>query len=59
MIGLKRLSSLSEEQRVSSREVAVGGRSWSGSISCPIAPVSGAGQLLLQQLGLLVVGLKY
>jgi hypothetical protein len=39
-----------------SREVAVGGRSW--SIPCPIATTGGVGNELLQQLGLLVVGLK-
>jgi hypothetical protein len=41
VIGLKRLSYLSEERRVSGREVAIGGWSWSRSISCPIAPMSG------------------
>jgi hypothetical protein len=41
VIGLKRLSYLSEERRVSGREVAIGGWSWNGSISCPIAPTSG------------------
>jgi hypothetical protein len=58
VIGLKRLSYLGEERRVHSREVAVGGRSWSWSISCPIATMGGVGNELLQQLGLLVVGLK-
>jgi hypothetical protein len=36
-IDLERLSCLGEEQRVSSREVTVGSRSWSGSIPCPMA----------------------
>jgi hypothetical protein len=58
VIGLKRLSYLREERQVSGREVAVGGRSWSGSISCPIAPASGVGHKLPQQLGLLIVELK-
>jgi hypothetical protein len=35
VVGLKRLSCLGEERRMHSREVAVGGQSWSGSISCP------------------------
>jgi hypothetical protein len=39
-----------------SREVIVGG--WSGSISGPIATTGGVGNDLLQQLSLLVVGLK-
>jgi hypothetical protein len=59
VIGLKRLSCLSEEWRVSGREVIVGGRSWSGSISCPITPTSGVGHELTQQLGLLVMRFKY
>jgi hypothetical protein len=42
-----------------SREVVVGGRSWSWSIPCPIATTGGVGHELPQQLGLLVVGLKY
>jgi hypothetical protein len=46
VIGLKTLSCLGEERRVSGREVAVGGRSWSGSISCPIATMSGVGHEL-------------
>jgi hypothetical protein len=58
VVGLKRLSCLGEEQRVSSREVAVGGWSWSGSISYPIATTGGVRNELPQQLGLLVVGLK-
>jgi hypothetical protein len=41
-----------------SREVAVGGRSWSWSIPCPIATTGGVGKELPQQLGLLVAGLK-
>jgi hypothetical protein len=58
VISHKRLSCLSEKRWVSGREDAVGGRSWSGSISCPIAPTSGVGCELLWQLGLLIVGLK-
>jgi hypothetical protein len=58
MVGLKRLSCLGEERRVHSREVVVGGRSWSGSISCPIATTSRVGHELPQQLGLLVMRLK-
>jgi hypothetical protein len=56
VVGLKRLSSLGEERRMRSREVAVGG--WSWSIPYPIATTGGAGNELPQQLGLLVVGLK-
>jgi hypothetical protein len=58
VIGLKRLSCLGEEWRVSGREVAVGGQSWSRSISCTIATMSGVGHKLPQQLGLLIAGLK-
>jgi hypothetical protein len=58
VVGLKRLSCLSEERRVHSREVAIGGRRWSGSISCPIATMGRVGNELPQQLGLLVAGLK-
>jgi hypothetical protein len=58
VVGLKRLSCLSEERRVRSHEVVVGGRSWSGSISCPIATTGGVGNKLLQQLSLLITGLK-
>jgi hypothetical protein len=58
VVGLKRLSCLGEERRVRSREVAVGGRSWSGSISCPIATMGGVGNELPQQLSLLIAGLK-
>jgi hypothetical protein len=58
VISLKRLSCLTEEQWVSGREDVVGGRSWSGSISCPIATTSRVGHELPQQLGLLIVGLK-
>jgi hypothetical protein len=58
VVGLKRLSCLGEEWWVHSREVAVGGQSWSGSISCPIATMGGVGNELPQQLGLLIVGLK-
>jgi hypothetical protein len=56
VFGLKRLSCLSEERRVRSREVTVGGRSW--SISGSIATTVGVGNELPQQLGLLIVGLK-
>jgi hypothetical protein len=58
VVGLKRLSCLGEERRVRSRRVVVGGRSWSGSIPCPIATMSGVGNELPQQLGLLITGLK-
>jgi hypothetical protein len=58
VVDLKRLSCLSEERQVSGREVAVGGRSWSGSISHPIATTSRVGHELPQQLGLLVAGLN-
>jgi hypothetical protein len=58
VISLKRLSYLGEERRVSGRKVAVGGRSRSGSISCPIATTSRVAHELPQQLGLLIVGLK-
>jgi hypothetical protein len=61
VVGLERLSSLGEERQVRSREVAVGGWSWSESTSCLIATTSGVGNELLQQLGLLgllVAGLK-
>jgi hypothetical protein len=43
VISLKGLSCLGEERRVSGREVAVGGRSGSESISCPIATTSRVG----------------
>jgi hypothetical protein len=56
VIGLKRLSCLDEERRVSGREVTVGGRSGNGSISYPIATTSRVGHELLQQLGLLIAG---
>jgi hypothetical protein len=46
VIGLKRLSCLGEEGWVSGREVTIGGRSWSGSISCPITATSGVGHEL-------------
>jgi hypothetical protein len=58
VVGLKRLSFLSEERRMHSRKVIVGGRSWNESISCPIATTGRVGNELPQQLGLLVVGLK-
>jgi hypothetical protein len=48
MVGLKRLSYLGEERRVRSREVAVRGRSWSWSISCPIVTTGGVGNELSQ-----------
>jgi hypothetical protein len=41
VVSLKRLSCLGEERRMHSREVAVGGRSW--SISCPVATTGGVG----------------
>jgi hypothetical protein len=43
---------------MSGHEVVVGGRSWSGSIPCPIATTSGVGHELPHQLGLLILGLK-
>ena len=46
VIGLEWLSWLGEEWRVSGREVAVGSRSWSGSIPCPMAAMSRAGHQL-------------
>jgi hypothetical protein len=58
VIGLEGLSCLGEERRVSGREVTVGDQSWSESIPCPIATMSGVGYELPQQLGLLIVGLK-
>jgi hypothetical protein len=58
VVGLKRLSCLSEEQWMRSCEVGVGGRSWSWSIPCPIATTGGVGNELSQQLSLLVAGLK-
>jgi hypothetical protein len=54
VISLERLSYLSEERRVSGHKVAVGGRSWSGSIPCPIATMSRVGHKLPQQLSMLV-----
>jgi hypothetical protein len=47
VVDLERLSCLGEERRVSGREVAVGGRSGSRSISCPIATMSRVGHELL------------
>jgi hypothetical protein len=58
MIGLKRLSCLGEERRMSGHEVAVGGQSWSWSIACPMATMSRVGHKLPQQLGLLVSRLQ-
>jgi hypothetical protein len=46
VIGLERLSCLSEERRVSGRKVAVGSWSWSGSIPFPIATTSRDGHQL-------------
>jgi hypothetical protein len=43
VVGLKRLSCLSEERQMRSREVVVGGRSWRWSIPCPIATTGGVG----------------
>jgi hypothetical protein len=59
VVGLKRLSYLSEERWVRSRDVIVGDWSWSRSISCPIATTGRVDNELLQQLGLLIAGLKY
>ena len=58
VVSLKRLSCLGEERRMRSREVAVGGRSWSWNIPCPIATTGGVGHELPQQFSLLIVGLK-
>jgi hypothetical protein len=58
VVGLKRLSCIGEERRMRSREIAVGGRSRSWNIPCPIATTGGVSNELPQQLGLLVVGLK-
>jgi hypothetical protein len=46
VIGLERLSYLSEERRVSGRKVTVGCQSWSGSIPCPMAAAGRVGQQL-------------
>jgi hypothetical protein len=43
---------------MSGREVAVGGQSWSESISCTIATMSRVGHDLPQQLSLLVMRLE-
>jgi hypothetical protein len=56
VVGLQRLSCLGEERRVHSREVTVGGRSW--SIPYPFATTGGVGNELPRQLDLLIVGLK-
>jgi hypothetical protein len=58
VVGLKGLSCLGEERWMHSREVDVGGRSWSWSIPCPITTTCGVGHELPKQLGLLVVGHK-
>jgi hypothetical protein len=58
VVGLKRLSCLGEKRRMRSREVAVGGRSWSWSIACPITTTGGVGHELPQQFSLLIAGLK-
>jgi hypothetical protein len=58
MVGLKRLSCLGEDRRMSGREVTVGGQSWGGSIPCPIATTSRVANELPQQLSLLVSELK-
>jgi hypothetical protein len=58
VISLERLSCLGEERWVSSREVAIGGRSRSGSIPGSIATTSRVGHELTQQLSLLVPGLE-
>jgi hypothetical protein len=58
MVGLKRLSCLGEERRMSGREVVVGGHCWSGSIPYPIVTTSRVGHKLPQQLSLLISGLK-
>jgi hypothetical protein len=58
VVGLQRLSCPGEERQVRSREVVVGGRSWSRSISCHIAITGEVGNELPQQLGLLIAGPK-
>jgi hypothetical protein len=58
VIGLERLFCLGEERLVSGRKVAIGSRSWSRSIPCPMATMSRVGHQLPQQLGLLITGLK-
>jgi hypothetical protein len=58
MVGLKRLSCLGQDRRMSGHEVAVGGQSCSGSIPCPIDTTSRVGHKLPQQLSLLISGLK-
>jgi hypothetical protein len=58
VISLKRLSCLGEERWMGGREVTIGGQSRSRSISCPIATMSRVGHELLQQLSLLISGLK-
>jgi hypothetical protein len=52
VVHLKRLSCFGEERRVHSREVDVGGQSWSRSISYPIVTTGRVGNELPQQLGL-------
>jgi hypothetical protein len=46
VIGLERLSCLSEERRVSGHKVTVGSQSWSGSIPYPMAVTSRVGHQL-------------
>jgi hypothetical protein len=58
VVGLKRLSCLGEERWMRSREVTVGGRSWSWSIPCLIATTGGVGHELPQQFCQLIVGIK-
>jgi hypothetical protein len=58
MVGLKRLSCLDKERQMRSREVAVGGRSWTCCIPCPIATTGGIGHELPQQFNLLITGFK-
>jgi hypothetical protein len=58
VVRLKRLSCLGEERWVRSRKIAIGGQSWSWSISCPITTTDRVGTELPHQLSLLIVGLK-
>jgi hypothetical protein len=57
MVGLKRLSCIGAERRMSGCDVIVGGQSWSGSIPCPMDTTSKVDHKLPQQLDVLVSGL--
>jgi hypothetical protein len=56
VVSFEGFSNLGEERSVSSHKFTIGCRS--GSISCPIATLSGVGHELPHQLGLLVTGLE-